>query len=155
MDSSIGKIFTHGAVENTNEVIRAQGVFLQPTTRVTPSIKKGAFAGNIVIAPPSAVGSPWMRKFKPVSVGIASGWMALRGTRRRRGADRGFVLSDHADWEGLNEVIKATGAERVIATHGYTSIFSKWLREQGIEALEEETRFSGELAEIIEGDEKL
>ncbi len=154
LDTSIGKIFTHGAIENTNEVIRQQGIKLQPTTRVTQRIKTSEYPGNLVIAPPPAVGSSWAKKFKEVSVGIASGWMALRGARRRRGADRGFVLSDHADWEGLNEAIKLTGAETIYVTHGYTHLFGRWLREQGYKAIEVKTAYEGELSEISESSEK-
>ena len=76
--------------------------------------------------------------------------MSIRGARRRRGSDRGFVLSDHADWEGLNEAIKATGAERVYVTHGYSEIFSTYLKEQGYDARVVETQFEGELGEIGE-----
>ena len=78
---------------------------------------------------------------------MASGWMNVRGTRRRQSVDRGFVLSDHADWQGLNTAIKATGCEKVIVTHGYTNIFSKWLNDQGIETQVEDTEFEGEMAE--------
>ena len=144
LDPSIGTIYTHGAVENVNEVIRTQGFDLQATTRVTPEIDKGKFKGNIVVATPSAIGTPWMKKFVPYSVGICSGWMALRGARRRRAVDRGFVLSDHADWNGLNYAVKACGAERVFVTHGYTNIFSKWLSETGIESHVVHTEFEGE-----------
>lgn len=155
LDTSIGRIYTHGAVENTNEVIRTQGILLKETTRVTEKIKKQEFIGNIVITPPSAINSPWMKRFSPVSIGIASGWMALRGTRRRRAVDRGFVLSDHADWPELNQAIKACGAERVFVTHGYTNIFRRWLEEQGIEAKEVKTEFEGELSEINESSENV
>jgi len=141
LDTSIGTIYTHGAVENTNEVLRKQGVKLPDTVRVTKEVKKKDYPGNLVIAPPSAVGSAWAKKFNPLSVGIASGWMTLRGARRRRNADRGFILSDHADWDGLNQAISETGAERVIATHGYTNIFSNWLKTQGIDARTEQTEF--------------
>ncbi|MCO6476025.1 MAG: ligase-associated DNA damage response exonuclease, partial [Phaeodactylibacter sp.] len=127
LDESIGPIFTHGAIENTNRVMRRQGVRLPKAKRVSGKFKKEDYIGGMVIAPPSAINAPWMRKFSPVSIGIASGWMALRGARRRRAADRGFVLSDHADWDGLNEAITATGAERVFVTHGYTHIFTRWL----------------------------
>lgn len=147
LDTTIGPILTHGAVENTNEVLRKQGVSLPETIRVVQGMKKKAFAGGLVIAPPSAVGSPWMKKFQPYSLGIASGWMTLRGARRRRNADRGFILSDHADWSGLNQAIAATGAERIIVTHGYTDIFSRWLTEQGYEAYTEATEFEGENGE--------
>ncbi|HKK75962.1 MAG TPA: ligase-associated DNA damage response exonuclease [Saprospiraceae bacterium] len=147
IDPGIGRIFTHGAVENINEVIRKQGVPLVETTRVHSKIKKDEYKGGLVIAPPSATGGNWIRKFRPYSVAIASGWMGLRGTRRRRNADRGFVLSDHADWEGLNQAIKDTGCEKVIVTHGYTEVFTKWLREQGYEAYAEKTQFETETPE--------
>ena len=153
LDPSIGKIFTHGAVENVNQVMRENGVSLPETIRVVQGMKSKDFIGHMVVATPSAVGSAWMKKFKPVSVGMASGWMALRGTRRRRSADYGFVLSDHADWTELNTAIAATGAQRVIVTHGYTDIFSRWLREQGYEAYAEKTEFEGELNEIEEKSE--
>jgi putative mRNA 3-end processing factor len=148
LDASIGRIYTHGAVENTNEVMRKQGISLKATIRVTREVKKKDYIGHLVIAPPSAAGSAWAKKFKPLSVGMASGWMTLRGARRRRSADRGFVLSDHADWDGLNEVIEATGAEKVIVTHGYTDIFKKWLIQKGLEVATEKTEFEGELSEM-------
>lgn len=154
LDPSIGTIFTHGAIENTNAVIREQGVNLQETELITAQTDKKRFPGSIVIAPPSAVGTPWMKKLGKVSVGIASGWMMLRGTRRRRSVDRGFVLSDHADWMGLNEAIEGTGAQKVYVTHGYTEIFANWLQSKGIEGIPMETRFSGELAEISESGEE-
>ena len=148
LDTSIGQIYTHGAVENINKVIRRQGYAIPETIKVEGLKDKKQFIGNIVISPPSALGSAWTKRFKPLSVGIASGWMALRGARRRRAVDRGFVLSDHADWEGLNDAIKATGAEQIYVTHGYTSIFKKWLLEQGYNALEVATEYEGELSEI-------
>ncbi len=75
---------------------------------------------------------------------MASGWMAVRGIRRRRGLERGFALSDHADWDGLNAAIAATGATRVLPTHGYTDAFARWLRERGLDAQPLETEFGGE-----------
>jgi putative mRNA 3-end processing factor len=92
-----------------------------------------------------------MSRFLPYSLGVASGWMKLRGTRRRRGADRGFVLSDHCDWNDLNTAIKETGAQRIFVTHGYTEIFAQWLNTQGLEAKEVKTKFEGELGEMAEG----
>lgn len=151
VDPSIGKIFTHGAVDAVNQVMRAQGIDLPDAPRVSDKTSKVDLKGALIISPPSAVGSPWVRRFLPFSLGVASGWMKLRGTRRRRGADRGFVLSDHADWNELNAVIHATGAEKVFVTHGYTEIFAHWLNEQGIEAREVKTRYEGELGEMEEG----
>ncbi len=148
LDPGIGTIFTHGAVENTNAVIRAQGIALPATERVTYETDKKRFPGSIIIAPPSALASPWSRKFKDVVTAAASGWMTLRGARRRRGVDRGFVLSDHADWEELNTAIEATGAEKVYVTHGYTDLFRRWLLDKGIDAAEVKTEYEGELAEM-------
>ncbi|MEM9856148.1 MAG: ligase-associated DNA damage response exonuclease [Bacteroidota bacterium] len=154
LDDSIGAIYTHGAIENVNEVIRSQGIALKPTIRVTNEIKKEDYSGSIIIATPSGVGSSWVKKFGNASIGSASGWMNLRGARRRRAVDRGFVLSDHADWPGLNTAIQESGAERVFVTHGYSNIFSKWLAEKGLEAGVVETQFEGELSEIGEGTDK-
>jgi putative mRNA 3-end processing factor len=118
LDPEIGPILTHGAVEGTNRVLRGQGIALPETVPVTAETDVKAYPGAMVLAPPSALGSAWMKKFGAVSTGYASGWMRLRGVRRQRAADRGFVVSDHADWDGLNSAIAATGAERVFVTHG-------------------------------------
>jgi len=144
VDHSIGKIFTHGAVENVNEVIRRQGVHLHETTRVVQGQKQSLYEGGLVIAPPSAVDSAWSKKFKDFSSGIASGWMAVRGTRRRRSADRGFVLSDHADWDELVRAVKATEAERIYVTHGYTDSFSKYLSSIGYYSAVVDTDYTGD-----------
>jgi putative mRNA 3-end processing factor len=140
----LGTIYTHGAVENTNQVLRDQGYKIAPTTLVIKEHKSSDFDGSLVIAPPSAIGSSWSKRFKTSSVAFASGWMAMRGTRRRRAADRGFVLSDHADWKGLNAAIAATGAENIFVTHGYTDTFTRWLREKGYNAHVISTEYNGE-----------
>jgi putative mRNA 3-end processing factor len=144
LDPSIGPILTHGAVENTNAVLRAQGLPLPDTIHVTPDLKAADHRGAMVVAPPGALGSTWARRFRPASTGFASGWMRLRGVRRRRAVDRGFVMSDHADWNGLNTAISDTGAEKIFVTHGYTEIFSRWLNETGLDAEIVPTEFTGE-----------
>jgi len=154
VDHSIGPVLTHGAVENVNEVIRAQGIDLKPSQRITKETDKELFRTALVISTPSGTGSPWAKKFMPMSIGLCSGWMSLRGPRRRRSVDRGFVLSDHADWDELLETIRLSEAEHIYVTHGYTGIFSRYLREQGYDAHELETEFEGELAEIGEGTAK-
>lgn len=154
VNDEIGEIYCHGAVENINEVFRNQGAKLTATKRVTKEMKKADFAGKLIIAPPSAINSAWSKKLGPTSVGMASGWMRLRGARRRRGADRGFILSDHADWDGLNKVIKETKAEKVFVTHGYIDSFSKWLNETGIPAEIVQTNFQGEQVEGEQVDEE-
>ena len=149
LDPSIGPILCHGAVEATNAVLRAQGIALPETTHVTPELDVKSMRGAFVLAPPSALGSTWAGRVRPASTAFASGWMALRGVRRRRAADRGFVMSDHADWAGLNSAIRETGASRVFVTHGYTSVFRRYLAEQGYDAGIVETEYGadGEEAE--------
>lgn len=147
LDEHIGPIYTHGAVENVNEVIRAQGVKLKHTIKVTDSLKKDDFKGSLILATPGALGTSWLKRFPNYQTGTASGWMSLRGARRRRAVDRGFVLSDHADWKGLNTAVLDTGAERVYVTHGYTHIYAKWLETKGIKAYTVETQYEGESLE--------
>ena len=147
LDTSIGKIYTHGAVENMTNVLRENYDFPE-TTRITREVSKQDIAGHLVVAPPSAHGGTWIRKMVPYVTGSASGWMTFRGARRRRAIDRGFVLSDHADWDGLLDSIKATGCEKVITTHGYTDIFSRYLREElGYDARTEKTQYEEENSE--------
>lgn len=149
LDPQIGQIYTHGAVENMTEVLRSM-VDFPPTTRITRETKKEGFPGSIVLAPPSAHGTVWIKKMTPYVTGSASGWMAFRGARRRRAIDKGFVLSDHCDWQGLLESIQATGAEKIICTHGYSDIFSTYLREQGYDARTEHTQYEGDESDIEE-----
>ncbi len=146
LDTSIGQIYTHAAIENMNEVVR-EIASLPETIRITKDTKKENLKGNMVLAPPSAHGSPWIRKMVPYVTASASGWMTFRGARRRRAIDKGFVLSDHCDWQSLFTTIKATGAEKIICTHGYTDIFSRFLCEQGYDARTEQTQFEEENAE--------
>nr|WP_241015144.1 ligase-associated DNA damage response exonuclease [Burkholderia sp. Ac-20379] len=149
IDRGIGPIFCHGAVEPLNRAYRDAGVDLPETRLVSdiPARDKAAFRGALIVAPPSAQGSAWMRRFGDYSDAFASGWMRLRGTRRRRGVDRGFVLSDHADWPGLLQAIGASEAERVIVTHGQIEPMVRWLNEQGLEADAFSTEYGDEAAE--------
>jgi putative mRNA 3-end processing factor len=144
LDLSNGKVYTHGVIENTNEALRRNGIILNPTERITPETTKEDVRNGIIIAPPSSVGSAWMRKFQPYSFGYCSGWMAIRGAKRRRAADRGVVLSDHADWDGLISAIDATGCESVYLTHGYTASFARYLNGIGFDAHEVHTLYGGE-----------
>jgi putative mRNA 3-end processing factor len=146
VDAGIGPIYCHGAVQKLNDVYRESGIAL-PETLYAGDVPKGFdWSRALVVAPPSCNGTPWMRKFGTVSTAFASGWMRLRGTRRRESLDRGFVLSDHADWPGLLEAIEATGAEQVLVTHGYRAPLVRWLCEHGREARALETRYEGESA---------
>ena len=144
LNPDIGPILTHTAVENTNAVLRKQGYKLPATVLAGPDISPKEHPGALVLSPPSALGSQWARKFGPAETAFASGWMALRGVRRRRAGDRGFVISDHADWQGLNSAIRETGAENIYVTHGYTDVFARFLNEAGWNAQVIPTQFEGE-----------
>lgn len=147
IDASIGSIYCHGAVDAVNQLHHASGHLKGSFPYLSPNLSKKELEGALVLAPPAALGTAWSSKLAPLSTGIASGWMMLRGAKRRRNADRGFLFSDHADWAGLNEAVAATGAEHVICTHGYTEAFSEWLNHQGYRATPEKTVYSGESPE--------
>jgi putative mRNA 3-end processing factor len=144
IDPSIGPIVCHGATEPLNRAYRAAGVALPPTRLVSEVADRADLRRALVLAPPSAGGSTWMRRFPEPSDAFASGWMALRGARRRRSVDRGFVLSDHADWPGLQQAIGESGASRVVVTHGYVPVMVRWLAEQGLEARAFDTEYGGD-----------
>jgi putative mRNA 3-end processing factor len=141
IDPRIGPILCHGAVERINEAYRATGVVLPPTLSVADRPPPEVLARCLVLAPPSAAGSTWMRRFAGARDAFVSGWMLVRGARRRRGVDHGFVLSDHADWPDLNAAIDATGAQQVIVTHGQVPSMVRWLSERGLHARAFETPF--------------
>lgn len=144
VDPTIGPILVHGAVDRMTALYREAGVALPPTQHALAASGRRGPRDALVIAPPSAAGSAWARRFGEQSSGFASGWMRVRGARRRRGVDRGFTLSDHVDWPSLLQTIDATGAERVLVTHGYSAIVVRWLREHGRDAEAIATRFEGE-----------
>ncbi len=144
VDGTIGPIYAHGAVHRLNVAYRAAGVPLPPWRYVGDAPPDEQWSRALVIAPTSAQGTPWLRRFGDVSAAFASGWMRVRGQRRRRSVDRGFVLSDHADWPGLLAAIAATGATRVLVTHGYTAVLARVLRESGLEAYELNAPYAGE-----------
>jgi putative mRNA 3-end processing factor len=144
LPESVGPIFTHSTIEAVLNVMRNQGVSLKNTIPLNEHLTRAELLSGVIIAPPAVQNSNWLKKFEPIRNGVVSGWMALRGARRRRNADKGFVLSDHADWDGLNEAISLTGAENIFVTHGYTDILSKWLIDKGLNAHPLETNFEGD-----------
>ena len=138
-------IYAHGAIFNTQQALINAGWKIPEIVRITPETPKELLKGTVVVAPPSADGTSWMKKFSPYAVGVCSGWMQVRGNARRRNVDAGFALSDHADWEGLLQTVTATGAERVFVTHGFQSAFSRYLNEEKIAlAAEVKTEYGSE-----------
>lgn len=135
-------VFVHGAVATLTDAYRVQGIAMLPTVPVAGGVRN--YAGALIVAPPSAAGSPWMRRFGDFSTGFCSGWMRVRGDRRRRGYDRGFVLSDHADWPSLLRTCQESGARRILLTHGHSDSLGRYLREQGIEAAALRTEYGAE-----------
>lgn len=156
VDRSIGPIFTHGSVERLTQAYRESGIDLPETTYVGNVTNKKEFAGSLIVAPPSAQMSTWMKRFGPQSTGFASGWMMVRGARRQRAVDRGFVLSDHADWPELNTAIRATEADTVYVTHGFSEEVVRWLNETGMNAEPLKTKFVGDSVEeeVLTTDER-
>lgn len=136
-----GLVYGHGAVLQMNEALNTAGHQLKKCLAVDAD--KG-ITGSLILAPPSAENSSWLKRFGEYTTATASGWMQIRGTRRRSTAQTGFVISDHADWPGLLSAIKATNATRVITTHGYADILTKFLNECGLESQTESTEFGEE-----------
>jgi putative mRNA 3-end processing factor len=144
-------IYAHGAIFNMQQMLIDAGWNIARVVRVTPETPKELLRGAVVIAPPSADGTTWMKKFTPYSVGVCSGWMQVRGNARRRNVDAGFALSDHADWDGLLQTVRATGAERIYVTHGFQSAFSRYCNEEQIAIAEEvKTQYGNEEEELTE-----
>lgn len=140
-----GPIVAHGAMHTLNAAYSAAGVALPPVLRTADLPPRSPLLRQaLVVAPPSAQRSTWLRRFGDTAEAFASGWMQIRGTRRRRGVDKGFAVSDHADWPGLLSAIEATGAERVIVTHGSVPIMVRYLQERGWQAQAFETRYGDE-----------
>lgn len=144
VDANIGPLYVHGAVATLNEAYRESGVVLPQATPVSETGPKADYSRALIVAPPSASGSPWMKRFGDYSDAFASGWMAIRGARRQRNVDQGIVLSDHADWPSLLTAIEATGASRVFVTHGSVPVMVRYLQERGLDAQALETEFEGE-----------
>jgi putative mRNA 3-end processing factor len=149
LKNTVSEIFVHGAIWNMHETLLAAGWKLPTVRRLTPDTPKEDYKGNLVIAPPGAEGSSWMKKFTPYAIGVCSGWMQVRGNARRRNVDAGFVMSDHADWKGLIDAVKATECEKVYLTHGFQATFARYMNEIGIDAGEVKTEYGGDEEESL------
>jgi putative mRNA 3-end processing factor len=138
------QVLVHGMMLPMIDVYREAGIEMLPTASATERPRGTSFAGELVLAPLLARGTPWMRRLGDVSDAFASGLMRVRGVRRQRAFDRGFVLSDHADWPALLQTISDTGATRILATHGHAEPLARHLRENGVDAGVMRTAWEGE-----------
>jgi len=136
VDHSLGKIFGHELITSINDLFIKGGLNLPPLETITDKIKRYDLEGALIIAPPSVISSDWLKQYEPYSAGFASGWMIHGRGRSPKGTDIGFAISDHADWEGLNQAVKNTGAENIYVTHGFTSVFVRHLIKSGYNAFE-------------------
>jgi putative mRNA 3-end processing factor len=153
VDSTIGAIYCHPSVEQLNQDYRDSGIELPTTWLPSQAPARKDWSGVLVVAPPSVANSVWLNKFGEVSLAMASGWMLTRGTRRWQSVDRGFPLSDHADWPGLLKAIDETQAEQILVTHGHTGPMVRWLRENGKQARAVVTKFNADGSGVIADDE--
>ena len=144
LDPNQGPIAAHDAVLRLVEAYRADGVELPTVHPADEEFARNYKGQGIIVTPPSGATDTWLRKFSPYETASASGWMQIRGTRRRRTLDRGFVVSDHADWDGLIQTIHDTGAPNILVTHGYTAPLVRWLQEKGLNASTLKTSYTGE-----------
>lgn len=150
-DLADAPVYLHGAMVGMTDAYRDSGVAMADTRRITEDMRGAALSRTLVLAPLSARGTPWMRRLPGASVGFASGLMRVRGVRRQRAFDRGFVLSDHADWPALLATIEETGASRVLVTHGWSDALARYLAEtRGVETGTIRTQFEGEAGELTE-----
>ncbi|WP_299839380.1 ligase-associated DNA damage response exonuclease [uncultured Tenacibaculum sp.] len=147
----LDEIYVHNAIHHINTAITASGVKIPDTIRLDGNFKKADIQNKTIIMPPALLGSKMLKRVPNAATAICSGWMQIRGNRRWRGVDAGFVVSDHADWDGLLKAVKATNAEKVYVTHGSQAIFSRYLNEIGIESEEVITEYGNDQ---IESEEK-
>ncbi|MEL6639035.1 MAG: ligase-associated DNA damage response exonuclease [Bacteroidota bacterium] len=129
--ADIGPIFCHPSIEAVNEIVRQQGFELPPSRPLEPQLQREDFHGAMIIAPPGALRGEWLDRIEPFTTGACSGWSLTRQPKFAPKADRHFVLSDHADWAGLNRAVQLTGAEHIYVTHGFTEVFHRWLEGRG------------------------
>ena len=148
LDPSIGPIGVHGAIPKLSEVYERHGIVLPTAVHAGKDTAKDLKNGGVIVAPPSAASGPWIRRFsgpEGLRIAMVSGWMRVRGRRRWQSTDHGFVLSDHADWPGLIDAIKETGAARVGLTHGSAAVMARYLAEhEGLDSFVVPTRYTGE-----------
>lgn len=140
----IGKIYVHDAVHHINKAFLQSRIILPEYQRIDFTDRPKDLSSSILLVPPALLDSKVLKGIPSAYTAICSGWMQVRGARRWRSADAGFALSDHADWQGLLNAIRATEAEKVYVTHGFKSELTRYLNEIGRQAFEVTTAFGAE-----------
>ena len=126
-------IYVHGALERLNALYERHGIDLGPLEPAT-SAKKQDFAGQIIIAPPSATQDRWSRRFPDPVTAFASGWMQVRARARQRGVELPLVISDHADWDELTATVDELRPGELWITHGREEALARWAEMHGVPA---------------------
>jgi putative mRNA 3-end processing factor len=146
----VDEVLLHGSVQRLIEPYLQAGIAMPPTRPLAELPRGSDLAGRLVIAPPGALRGRGLKGLAQAQTAFVSGWMAVRGARRRRGTGHGFVLSDHADWAGLLQTVRESGARQVYVTHGQSTALARYLRE--VEGLSAEPLEGDFEAERFEGD---
>ncbi|MEK9726995.1 MAG: ligase-associated DNA damage response exonuclease [Candidatus Margulisiibacteriota bacterium] len=133
LDSDLGPIAVHGAVSKMNDIYAKYNRLVTLPPKLTKDTLSNWGQPGLIVAPPGVIGSSWLKKLGRYREGYVSGWMTSKGQARRRNM-RGFVISDHADWNGLNQLVKRAAPTQVWTMHGNTDIYARYLNEQGISA---------------------
>jgi putative mRNA 3-end processing factor len=126
-------IYVHGALERLNALYERHGIDLGPLEAATTG-KKQDFAGQIIIAPPSAAQDRWSRRFPDPVTAFASGWMQVRARARQRGVELPLVISDHADWDELTATVDELRPGELWITHGREEALARWAELHGVPA---------------------
>ncbi len=131
-------IYIHGALERLCALYEAEGIALGPLAPATLATGKrgesAAFAGAVVVGPPSAFADRWARRFPDPVPAFASGWMTIRQRAKQRGVELPLIISDHSDWDELIDTIAAIAPGEVWVTHGREEALVRWCELAGIRA---------------------
>ena len=126
-------LYMHGAMDRLNALYQRHGVDLGPLAPATAD-HPTKFAGEIVIAPPSAIADKWSRRFADPLPAFASGWMSVRARARQRGVELPLVISDHADWDELTRTVEEVAPGELWITHGREEGLLRWAELKGVKA---------------------
>ena len=126
-------IYVHGALERLNRLYEAHGIGLGPLAPATSETRQD-FAGQIIVAPPSALADRWSRRFPDPVAAFASGWMQVRARARQRGVELPLVISDHADWDELTATVDELAPGELWITHGREEALLRWAELHGVKA---------------------